>query len=219
VKIIAIALLIILITGGFGFIVYRQVSRRQLKRAELSRRMRELELTVIRTQMNPHFMYNCLNSIQNLVQKNQNEQAHLYLSKFASLVRQVLNNSKKEEIPLSKELDSVQEYIELEQLRFDFGFKLEVAEGVDLNAIFVPPMLLQPFVENANLHGLLLKKSDRLLVIRIVKAHVKITLWSKIMGLVARLPAIRTRKGTVRGFYCAGTAFHSCRIKRGSITN
>jgi LytS/YehU family sensor histidine kinase len=101
--------------------------------------MRELELTVIRTQMNPHFMYNCLNSIQNLVQKNQNEQAHLYLSKFASLVRQVLNNSKKEEIPLSKELDSVQEYIELEQLRFDFGFKLEVAEGVDLNAIFVPP--------------------------------------------------------------------------------
>jgi LytS/YehU family sensor histidine kinase len=160
-KIIALSLLGIIILAGFAFIVYRQVSRRKLKRAELSRKMRELELTVIRTQMNPHFMYNCLNSIQNLVQKNQNEQAHLYLSKFASLVRQVLNNSKKEEIPLSKELDSVQEYIELEQLRFDFGFKLEVAEGVDLNAIFVPPMLLQPFVENAILHGLLLKNSDR----------------------------------------------------------
>jgi hypothetical protein len=175
-KIIALSLLGIIILAGFAFMVYRQVSRRQLKRAELSRRMRELELTVIRTQMNPHFMYNCLNSIQNLVQKNQNEEAHLYLSKFASLVRQVLNNSKKEEIPLIKELDSVKEYIGLEQLRFDFEYKLEVSEGVDVNAIFVPPMLLQPFVENAILHGLLLKKSDRLLVIRILKEHAKITL-------------------------------------------
>lgn len=199
VKIIAIALLIILITGGFGFIVYRQVSRRQLKRAELSRRMRELELTVIRTQMNPHFMYNCLNSIQNLVQKNQNDEAHLYLSKFASLVRQVLNNSKKEEIPLSKELDSVQEYIELEQLRFDFGFKLEVAEGVDLNAIFVPPMLLQPFVENAILHGLLLKKSDRLLVIRIVKEHAKITLVVEDNGVGREVAGNSDQKGNGQG--------------------
>lgn len=175
-KLIASLLLGILIIAALAFMVYRQVSRRKLKRAELNRKMRELELTVIRTQMNPHFMYNCLNSIQNLVQKNQNEEAHLYLSKFASLVRQVLNNSKKEEIPLIKELDSVKEYIGLEQLRFDFGFKLEVAEGIDLNAIFVPPMLLQPFVENAILHGLLLKKNDRLLVIGILKDHAKITL-------------------------------------------
>jgi hypothetical protein len=198
-KLIASLLFGILIVAALAFIVYRQVSRRKLKRAELSRKMRELELTVIRTQMNPHFMYNCLNSIQNLVQKNQNEEAHLYLSKFASLVRQVLNNSKKEEIPLIKELDSVKEYIELEQLRFDFGFKLVVAEGVDLNAIFVPPMLLQPFVENAILHGLLLKKSNRLLVIRIVKDHTKITLVVEDNGVGREAAGKSDQKGNGQG--------------------
>jgi LytS/YehU family sensor histidine kinase len=131
--------------------------------------MRELELRVIRTQMNPHFMYNCLNSIQNLLYKNQNDEAHLYLSRFASLVRQVLNNSRKSEIPLSKELDSVKEYIGLEQLRFNFEFKLEIGDGIDPDNIFVPPMLLQPFVENAILHGLSAKKTDRILEIRIFK--------------------------------------------------
>lgn len=175
-KIIVLSLLGILILAGLAFIVYRQVSKRKFKRAELNRKMRELELTVIRTQMNPHFMYNCLNSIQNLVQKNQNEEAFTYLSKFASLVRQVLNNSKKEEIPLSKELESVKEYIELEQLRFDFDYKIEIQEGIDVNSIFVPPMLLQPFAENAILHGLLLKRTSRLLSIRILKEQAKIML-------------------------------------------
>jgi len=175
-KIISITLLGILIIVGLGFIIYRQVLRRKLKLAERNRKMRELELTVIRTQMNPHFMYNCLNSIQNLVQKNQNEEAFSYISKFASLVRQVLNNSKKDEIPLNKELDSVKEYIELEQLRFDFDYKIDIAEGIDVNGIFVPPMLLQPFVENALLHGLLQKKNSRLLKIQILKEQAKITL-------------------------------------------
>ncbi len=198
-KLIASLLLGILIVTALAFFTYRQVSRRKLKRAELSRKMRELELTVIRTQMNPHFMYNCLNSIQNLVQKNQNEKAHLYLSKFASLVRQVLNNSKKEEIPLIKELDSVKEYIGLEQLRFDFGIKLEVAEGIDLNGIFVPPMLLQPFVENAILHGLLLKKSDRLLVIRIIKEHAKITLVVEDNGVGREAAGKSDQKGNGQG--------------------
>ena len=198
-KIIAFSFLATLVILGLAFIVYRQVTRRKLKRAELSRKMRELELTVIRTQMNPHFMYNCLNSIQNLVQKNQNEEAFTYLSKFASLVRQVLNNSKKEEIPLSKELDSVKEYIELEQLRFDFDYKIELAEGVDANGIFVPPMLLQPFAENALLHGLLLKKSTRLLSIRILKDQAKITLVVEDNG-VGRAAAGKTdQKGNGQG--------------------
>ncbi|MEN6455532.1 MAG: histidine kinase [Prolixibacteraceae bacterium] len=138
--------------------------------------MRELELSVIRTQMNPHFMYNCLNSIQNLLYKNQNDEAHLYLSRFASLVRQVLNNSKKSEIPLSKELDSVKEYIGLEQLRFNFDFKLEKADEIDADNIFVPPMLLQPFVENAILHGLSAKRADRKLEIRIFRDRNRVEL-------------------------------------------
>jgi len=175
-KIIAIGLLVILILTGIGFMVYRRISGRKLKLAEINRRMRELELTVIRTQMNPHFMYNCLNSIQNLVLKNRNDEAHLYLSRFASLVRQVLNNSKKEEIALSKELDSVKDYIELEQLRFGFEYTIELQNGIDPNDIFIPPMLLQPFVENAILHGLLLKKDNRILKIFVQTEQDKIIL-------------------------------------------
>src|SRR5574344_812367 len=98
--------------------------------------MRELELTAIRAQMNPHFMYNCLNSIQNLVQKNKNEEAHLYLSKFASLIRNALNTSKKEEISLNEELETLQGYIDLEKLRFEFDFRLIVNEDIDTISLF-----------------------------------------------------------------------------------
>ena len=198
-KLIATILLGVLLLTVLAFIVYRQISRRKLKQEELSRKMRELELTVIRTRMNPHFMYNCLNSIQNLVQKNQNEEAHLYLSKFASLVRQVLNNSKKDEISLSKELDSVKEYIELEQLRFDFDFRIVLADGIDTNGIFVPPMLLQPFVENAILHGLLLKKDNRLLEIHILKKQSKITLVVEDNGVGREAAGKSDQKGNGQG--------------------
>ena len=198
-KLIATILLGVLLLTALAFVVYRQISRRKLKQAELSRKMRELELTVIRTRMNPHFMYNCLNSIQNLVQKNQNEEAHLYLSKFASLVRQVLNNSKKDEISLSKELDSVKEYIELEQLRFDFDFRIVLAEGIDMNGIFVPPMLLQPFVENAILHGLMLKKDNRLLEIHVLKEQSKITLVVEDNGVGREAAGKSDQKGNGQG--------------------
>ncbi len=175
-KTIVIILLSIIFSIGLTFLLYRQITKRRLRKAELTQKMRELELSVIRTQMNPHFMYNCLNSIQNLLYKNQNDEAHLYLSRFASLVRQVLNNSKKSEIPLSKELDSVKEYIGLEQLRFNFDFKLEKADEIDADNIFVPPMLLQPFVENAILHGLSAKKADRKLEIRIFRDRNRVEL-------------------------------------------
>ena len=198
-KIIALTLLVTLILTGIGFIIYRRISGQKLKQADLNRRMRELELTVIRTQMNPHFMYNCLNSIQNLVQKNQNEEAHLYLSKFASLVRQVLNNSKKEEIALSNELDSVSAYIELEQLRFGFDYAIELQKGIDPNDIFVPPMLLQPFVENAILHGLLLKKSDRMLKVQILKIHNKIVLVIEDNGVGREAATKLDHKGNGQG--------------------
>lgn len=198
-KVIIISLLSVVLSIGLTFFLYRQITRRKLKQEELKRKMRELELTVIRTQMNPHFMYNCLNSIQNLVRKNQNEEAHLYLSKFASLVRQALNNSKKNEISLNKELDSVKEYIELEQLRFEFEFKLEVGNGINLNNIFVPPMLLQPFVENAILHGLLSKKANRLLEIRIFKNRNRITLLIEDNGVGRDATAKWERKGNGQG--------------------
>ncbi|MEL7588020.1 MAG: histidine kinase [Prolixibacteraceae bacterium] len=190
-KIMVIVLLSVIFSIGLTFLLYRQITKRRLRKAELIRKMRELELSVIRTQMNPHFMYNCLNSIQNLLYKNQNDDAHLYLSRFASLVRQVLNNSKKSEIPLSKELESIREYIGLEQLRFSFEFKLETGDEINPDNIFVPPMLLQPFVENAILHGLSAKKTDRKLEIRIFKNQNRVELIVEDNG-VGRQAAVRS---------------------------
>ncbi|MFA9389809.1 MAG: histidine kinase [Prolixibacteraceae bacterium] len=168
-RITLIALIGALISIVLTFIFYRTITKRRLKKSEMNKKMRELELTAIRAQMNPHFMYNCLNSIQNLVQKQQNDEAHLYLSKFASLIRRTLNTSKKEEITLAEELETINEYIELEKLRFEFDFVLNIEPKVEINSVFVPPMLLQPFVENALLHGLVPKSKDRNLSIKIFK--------------------------------------------------
>jgi hypothetical protein len=95
--------------------------RKRLRKAEQQRRLRELELTAIRSQMNPHFLFNCLNSVQNLVQQNKGREAHLYLADFAGLIRKVLQNSEKEEVSLAEELEMVQQYLNLEKLRFDFN--------------------------------------------------------------------------------------------------
>ncbi len=166
-RIILIALGILIFMGLLSWFIYRRRAAQKIKAAALNTKVRELELTAIRAQMNPHFMYNCLNSIQNLVQKKQNDEAHQYLSKFASLIRGVLKNSEKEEISLAEELELIQQYVELEQLRFDILFELKVDKAIDMYAVFVPPLILQPFVENAVLHGLSPKKDQRILNIEV----------------------------------------------------
>ncbi|WP_162555595.1 sensor histidine kinase [Reichenbachiella versicolor] len=149
------ALVIVLLILG---VVYRQIAKTKLQTANLHAKVRDLELTAIRAQMNPHFLYNSLNSIQNLVQQMKNDEAHRYLSKFAKLIRAILNHSSKDEITLSEELDILKEYIGIEQLRFDFEYEIETRD-VDIYAFYVPPLLLQPIVENAIIHGLAGKKA------------------------------------------------------------
>ena len=162
--------------GLIGVLIYRNISSRKLRVASLNAQVRELELTAIRAQMNPHFLYNSLNSIQNLLLKNQTDEAHSYLSRFASLIRSVLKYSSKGEISLHEELEMIKEYVYLEQLRFDFEFDLEVEKKLDLYSIFIPPLLLQPLVENAILHGLTHKNSDRKLSISIKMVEMNICL-------------------------------------------
>jgi hypothetical protein len=176
IRITLISIIAALLAIAVTFLLYRNITRRKIKKSELNKRMRELELSAIRAQMNPHFMYNCLNSIQNLVLKNQNEEAHLYLSKFAGLIRQVLNTSKKEEISLYEELETVNNYIELEKLRFEFEYHLEIDQDIESGSVFLPPMLLQPIVENALLHGLFPKSSDRKLTITISSLNNMLTI-------------------------------------------
>ncbi len=173
--------IVYILLGFFGFgliggLIYRNISLRKLRVASLNAQVRELELTAIRAQMNPHFLYNALNSIQNLLLKNQTDEAHSYLSRFASLIRSVLKYSSKEEISLHEELEMIKEYVHLEQLRFNFDFELTIAEKLDLYSVFIPPLLLQPLVENAILHGLTHKENDRNLSISFKTVDMKICL-------------------------------------------
>lgn len=151
-----------------SWLITRSRQRKKLRKKEIENRMQELELKALRSQMNPHFLFNALASVQNLVSKEQNESALKYLADFGELVRRTLNNTDKEEITLQEELKAVEIYIELEKIRSEFDFTIRVSNAVDTNNTYVPPMILQPFVENALLHGLLPKElDDRKLAIKV----------------------------------------------------
>lgn len=138
--------------------------RIQIKQIELkNRRKNELtssRLTALKSQMNPHFIFNSLNSIQDLILQQETEKSYDYIVKFSDLVRQTLNYSDQDFIDFEDELKLLNVYLELEQLRFSNGFKYTI-EKKNIEEIEVPPMLVQPFVENAIKHGLLHKKGEK----------------------------------------------------------
>lgn len=147
-----------LIVGGWAF--HRLDRRRRQRRAE--RVAIDLEIRALRAQMNPHFLFNALSSIHEYIVENQAEIAAGFLVKFSKLMRQVLEMSRLNEVPLKRELEVIGSYAELEQMRLKdcFSYTVEISPDVDPEAIAVPPMLLQPFVENAVWHGLV-RKSGR----------------------------------------------------------
>lgn len=154
-----------------SFLIWKWRVRQRFRKEAQIRKLRELELTAIRSQMNPHFLFNCLNSVQNLVQQNKGREAHLYLSDFAGLIRKVLRNSEKEEVSLTEELEMVEQCLNLEKLRFDFNFTITLDSKIDSFNTLVPSMILQPFAENAVIHGLQNKPENRELKIEITKAQ------------------------------------------------
>jgi ligand-binding sensor domain-containing protein len=124
--------------------------------AELKHRIAETEMMALRAQMNPHFIFNCINSIDALIQSNDKYHATIYLNKFAKLIRNILDSSRQDSIPLFKDIDTLNLYIELEQLRNENKFTAEICADEQLleHDYKVPPLIIQPFVENAILHGL-----------------------------------------------------------------
>lgn len=114
------------------------------------------KLVSLRAQMDPHFIFNSLNSIQHFITKNDGKLARQYLTKFADLIRRILNNSREETISLEEELDALKLYIDLERLRFDYSFtyQIEIDDEIDAEEEELPTMLIQPYVENAIIHGL-----------------------------------------------------------------
>jgi len=110
--------------------------------------------------MNPHFIFNALNSVNNFIAKNDERSANRFLSDFSTLMRSVLENSEEDFIPLSKELKLLELYTELEHSRFPekFDYKITVDKHIDIESFQIPPMLLQPYIENAIWHGLRYKE-------------------------------------------------------------
>jgi LytS/YehU family sensor histidine kinase len=132
-----------------------------LKLMDTQRKMTEIEMQALRAQMNPHFIFNCLNSINRYIVKSDQVTASLYLTKFAKLIRLILDNSNNKNVILTNELEALKLYIEMEALRFDkkFDYRIIVDHGVNTDNIEVPPMIIQPYVENAIWHGLLHKET------------------------------------------------------------
>jgi LytS/YehU family sensor histidine kinase len=136
------------------------IKRAARRRTVIQQQMAQLEMKALRAQMNPHFIFNALNSIQTFMMKNETEQALSYLGRFARLIRNVLDTSQLNIIPVSKEIKMLENYLELEKLRFadQFSYEITIDDELDADYTDIPTMVLQPFVENAIWHGLLHKK-------------------------------------------------------------
>lgn len=167
---LSIVALLALIFGIYRWRI-NTIRRQEAEKTEVARKIAELELKALRSQMNPHFMFNSLNSIKNYILHSEPKLAAEYLSNFAHLIRMILQNSREKSISLHDELETLILYIELEKLRFDdaFSFECIVDEGVNLESIKIPPMLLQPYVENAIWHGLMHKKAQGHLLFQFVR--------------------------------------------------
>lgn len=128
---------------------------------DTKQKMADVEMQALRAQMNPHFIFNCLNSINRYIVKSDQATASLYLTRFAKLIRLILDNSNSKNVILANELEALKLYIEMEALRFDkkFSYRIIVDDKVGAECVEVPPLIIQPYVENAIWHGLLHKES------------------------------------------------------------
>ncbi|MFT5820726.1 MAG: tetratricopeptide (TPR) repeat protein [Crocinitomix sp.] len=151
-----IGLILFIIVLILGAMIYILKVNRKKQEIDLERRMSRLEMKALQAQMNPHFIFNCLSSIQHLFLAGKEKEANHYMSLFSNLLRTILEYSKVDEISLEDELKMLKLYCNLENLQFDKPFELEVSVEMDVShsQIEIPTMLFQPFVENAINHGL-----------------------------------------------------------------
>ena len=169
---IAFAALIFILAWGLIYLRINNIRKKhevEKKILSIEKQMFELEQKALRLQMNPHFIFNSLNAIQNFVLSNDTDKAVNYLAKFSYLMRMILANSTASNIPLKDELKALTYYMDLERLRFDdkFVYTIQVDPSIDEEFIEIPPMLFQPYVENAIIHGLVNSPKDGLLEIKL----------------------------------------------------
>lgn len=159
-------------TAGFAYYkwqtsILKKKNALIVEKMELEKNLRNSMLTSIRAQMNPHFFYNALNTIQSFIFSDEKRNASTYLVKLSRLTRMILEMSEKEAISLDEETEALKLYLELEKMRFnnDFNYEISIGNDVDVELIKIPSMIVQPYVENAVKHGLLHKKGNKHLLI------------------------------------------------------
>jgi ligand-binding sensor domain-containing protein len=173
-------ILLLLLTAALIYIYFRArihyIKKEARRRTLVQQKMAQLEMKALRAQMNPHFIFNALNSIQTFMMKSETEQALSYLNRFARLIRSVLDNSQQNTIPISKEVSMLENYIELEKLRFadQFTYKISIDPALDPDFTEILTMIIQPFIENAIWHGLLHKKEQGRLLLSFTKMQDRI---------------------------------------------
>ena len=146
----------------------REAELKQMK-AEFEKQIAESEMSALRAQMNPHFIFNVLNSINRYILMSDGETASRFLTQFARLIRLVLENSKTAKVPLSADLEALKLYINMEKLRFldRFDYQINMEPDIDQQYTQIPPLLIQPFVENAIWHGLMQKEDGGMLLVNV----------------------------------------------------
>jgi sensor histidine kinase YesM/ligand-binding sensor domain-containing protein len=164
---------LILLSGLLIYLVFRQrlnairkKNAEEKSQLELKNKLLELEQKANQLQMNPHFIFNALNSIQATVAKEDYQDARREISDFATLMRSILSNSKERVIALTDELHLLEKYVEIERKcrSLDFDYKVEIDPKIDQDEVLIPPMIIQPFIENAIIHGLAKKKHGQLIM-------------------------------------------------------
>ncbi len=156
---------------SFAFYKKRRDAKQMQKEAEFNAQVSDTEMKALRAQMNPHFIFNSLNSISDYISKNNLQAADNYLTKFAKLMRSILENSEQKEVSLTEDLKALELYMQLESLRMNnkFTYEIKVDPGIDKENTQIPPLILQPFVENSIWHGIAKKEGNGKILVHIEK--------------------------------------------------
>lgn len=192
----------------------------QRNRNQLIRSIKESELRTLRSQINPHFIFNSLNSIKAYILKDRQLEASEYLTDFSTLMRAILQQSKEKFITLSEELETTLLYVKLENLRFEngFTFNFSIDESIDTDEILIPPMLFQPYLENAIKHGLMSKNDDRILNLSIKQKNKEELLITIDDNGIGREQASLQRKNTLTN-QSMGMSINDERVQLLGVTN
>jgi len=210
---ITVIFILVFILTVVLFSFFRIRLRELKKRNRIETELNRFRQQALSAQMNPHFIYNSLNSVQSYILRNEREKSSEYLSRLGNLMRRILDNSQYPAITLKEELEALNLYVQMEQVRFqdNFEFLLDVDEKVNLDEVNVPPLIIQPYVENAIHHGLRMKQGKRILKVQVFRKDQHLCIHIKDNG-IGRKRAERMNKQKATQHKSYGTEITSKRL-------